>query len=722
MSLRIGDTGCRIPLLLHLIDILLLGSGWTTLAPLLTGLSPAISDLRAFGSPPCSWPRPQPPFSLHKRTLVVTREPCWSNDPHPPEQRPAVQRIAPRRKRATWTSIPWTKDLWTKVRAPRDSVIVARTAAQSHSELLNRTPHMCVYCLCHGRIPCRSAQHWCDSPPCLASTGPSPLTPAVWPQVCLQPRQRHAWLAASRSPARPQGLQPNPVTLRFNPHGDLVGMCPVLPRLFSPALLAVRFSSREPYPNVQCLACALCSVPLKWAPDSTGSRPVAYQGMPGSHSTPFQGSSPSLWTILEHLSSVMAPRPRTIFTEHLREASPAPSPSTGRRRVRPDREADVDLTIDEGGFLEEDLRVERAPDEFLAVAASLGRRYATGHPPTGPSGRDQRCGTGSRRPMSTRPTRRRTRSPRSPRRRSERTWPAGATRDLQIEQPWTVDTGRTSDGAVQISDDSEVELVHTEASETDGSARYRGLATQPPKPKPMPRKLREVAGASSSSSSAHGLTLVTAEEEADIARCDRGPPRVSWPALVGPGMESTEGPSPETPRFAKANLILRAALIDQSGDSALTGALGDTPPQAFVMSPELDSILRMCDYMAFACWVRLRVCLSPPLVHLFRASPLRIPVCPFTALVSPVAPLNTRRGATTARTRPAAGPRPTHHSGACNSSGSCPLCSATADSSTTPGFGVPVGATAECVPRGTLHPVIPTVLSPAECYTLAILP
>ena len=31
----------------------------------------------------------------------------------------------------------------------------------------------------------------------------------------------------------------------------------------------------------------------------------------------------------------------------------------------------------------------------------------------------------------------------------------------------------------------------------------------------------------------------------------------------------------------------------------------------------------------------------PPLVHLFRASPLQIPVCPFTALVSPVAPLNT---------------------------------------------------------------------------------
>ena len=87
----------------------------------------------------------------------------------------------------------------------------------------------------------------------------------------------------------------------------------------------------------------------------------------------------------------------------------------------------------------------------------------------------------------------------------------------------TVDTGRTSDRAVQISDDSEVELVQVEASEAAGSARYRGLATQPPKPKPMPRKLREVAGASSSSSSAQGLTLVTAEEEADIARCDRGP-------------------------------------------------------------------------------------------------------------------------------------------------------------------------------------------------------
>ena len=98
------------------------------------------------------------------------------------------------------TSIPWTKDLWTKVRAPRDSALVARTAAQSHSELL----HMCVYCLCHGRIPCRSAQHWCDSPPCLASTGPSPLTPATgMPATAPAPRLAGCFPFACRSPGSP---------------------------------------------------------------------------------------------------------------------------------------------------------------------------------------------------------------------------------------------------------------------------------------------------------------------------------------------------------------------------------------------------------------------------------------------------------------------------------------------------------------------------------------
>ena len=193
---------------------------------------------------------------------------------------------------------------------------------------------MCAFCLCHSRILCRFALHWCDPPPCLARAGPSLLTP----QVCLQPRQFHARLAAS-PPAGAQGLLPCPAFLRFKPQVNLAGMYPVLLRLSSPALITVRFRSRESRPNVQSLACALHRVPLKWI---LGSRPVAHQGMPGSHKPLPQGSSPNLRSVVGPLSSVMAPRPRTIFTEHLREASPAPSSSTGRRRNRSVREADVD--------------------------------------------------------------------------------------------------------------------------------------------------------------------------------------------------------------------------------------------------------------------------------------------------------------------------------------------------------------------------------------------
>ena len=92
-----------------------------------------------------------------------------------------------------------------------------------------------------------------------------------------------------------------------------------------------------------------------------------------------------------------------------------------------------------------------------------------------------------------------------------------------------------------------------------------------------------------------------------------GPVLMGHTASVAPGSaqpatcqgeDATTIPNPATPQFARAGLILRAALIEQSGSSALSGALGDgegTPPQAFILSPELDSILRMCEYMERAC-------------------------------------------------------------------------------------------------------------------------
>ena len=67
------------------------------------------------------------------------------------------------------------------------------------------------------------------------------------------------------------------------------------------------------------------------------------------------------------------------------------------------------------------------------------------------------------------------------------------------------------------------------------------------------------------------------------------------------GADLSETPNPATPQFARADLIHQAALLDQSGHNALSGALGDgTPPQVFIMSPELDSILHMYDYTGSA--------------------------------------------------------------------------------------------------------------------------
>ena len=325
MSFRIGDTGCRVPLLIHLIDILLLGSGWTTLAPLQTGLSPAISDLRAFGSPLRSWPRPQPPLSLHKRTPVVTREPCWSNDPHRPEQRPALQRIAPRCKRATWTSTPWTKDLWTKVRVPWDLATLTGSATQSHPVLQNGPPHMLIPRPGHGLSSCRSALSWCGPPRCSVHVEPSLTPPADWPQVCLLPRRRHNWLAACCLPAGAQGPPSGTLPIRFTPPADLAGLCPALSGISSPTLLFVRFSPLEPRPNMQSHACFTqcmpchsllppCSVPLKWAPDSAESRTAAGHRIPGSINIARKGFSSIFGTVIGPQLPIMAPRPRTVFT------------------------------------------------------------------------------------------------------------------------------------------------------------------------------------------------------------------------------------------------------------------------------------------------------------------------------------------------------------------------------------------------------------------------
>ena len=156
-------------------------------------------------------------------------------------------------------------------------------------------------------------------PQCLTSAGSSLLTPAVWPQVCLQPRLLHARPAAL-PPAGAQGLPHCPLLLWFKPQVHLAGMHPALRRLSSPVLIPVRFRARESFSDVQCLACASRSVPLKWVP---GGRPVASQGLLGFHKPLSQG------TVSAPLPSVMAPRPRTIFTEHLREASSSPVPSSG---------------------------------------------------------------------------------------------------------------------------------------------------------------------------------------------------------------------------------------------------------------------------------------------------------------------------------------------------------------------------------------------------------
>ena len=146
-----------------------------------------------------------------------------------------------------------------------------------------------------------------------------------------------------------------------------------------------------------------------------------------------------------------------------------------------DREVAVDLSTDSaddgavsaaagtGGdpgmaFLEADLRTERAPDEFLAVAASnLGRGYA------------QRSSTGDA-PVASQPAAHRRRT-RSPRQRRGRVWPAGAAPDFRFERPRKARTGGTREGAVYVSDDSEAELVcMTESAATTAQGNGHAAA------------------------------------------------------------------------------------------------------------------------------------------------------------------------------------------------------------------------------------------------------
>ena len=645
-----GGLGCRLLPLLSLFSSLQLDFGLTVPTKLKVGASTAPSDYRVYGFPLHCWPRPHRPLRakhLPKLTLDDKLVRWWPELTFQRTPRRVIQLRSPEHTNATWILTPWTKDHWTKVRALKDSVLGSDTDAQSRPDLPPSKPHMCVLCLCHGRILCRFALHWCDPPPCLTSAGSSLLTPAVWPQVCLQTRLLHARPAAF-PPAGAQGLPHCPLLLWFKPQVHLAGMHPALRRLSSSVLIPVRFRAREPHSDVQCLACASRSVHLKWV---LGGRPVASQGLLGFHKPLSQG------TVSAPLPSVMAPRPRTIFTEHLREASSSPVPSSGigRRRHRSVREADVDLTVDSDAgrpvpsaagvgrdsgvaFLEADLRVERAPDEFLAVAASLGRGYAQG--------------LSTARPLDTtshRVKRRRARSSRSPERSGERTWPAGATPGGRPLHPGCSRKAGTGDTVVQVSEGSdEDEVILMEEKAAAAPARL------PPKPKPMPRPRRVTAEASSSRTStprgpavdfSASVTacdrddavmiqgeLVSADEEADVALCSRRPPPVSWPSLddlnkvpsdelmtsqpTGRlGADLSETPNPATPQFARADLIHQAALLDQSGHNALSGALGDgdgTPPQVFIMSPELDSILHMYDYTGSARRAPLR---AHPGVH-----------------------------------------------------------------------------------------------------------
>ena len=661
MRFRLGGGRCLIPLLIWLVNGLQLGAGLKTQRHQRASPSPALSDFRDFDFQLRCWSchRPLPLRRRHRLTLDATLGLWWPRPhrplraKHPPKltlddklvrwwpeltfqrtPRRVILLRSPEHTNATWILIPWTKDRWPKVRALKDSVLGSDTKAQSRPDLPPSKPHMCVICLCHGRILCRFALHWCDPPPCLTGAGSSLLTPAVWPQVCLQPRQLHARPAVF-PPAGAQGLPHCPLLLWFKPQVHLAGMHPALCRLSSPVLIPVRFRARESYSDVQCLACASRSVPLKWV---LGGRPVASQGLLGFH------KSPPLGTVSAPLSSIMAPRPRTVFTEHLRETSSSPVPSSGlgRRSRRSVREAEVDLTADSdagrpvpsgvgrgtgAAFLEADLRMERAPDEFLAVAASLGREYAQGLSTTRP------LDTTSHGPIPSRAKRRRARSSRShersgEKRSGERTWPAGATPGgrglgpMHPESLWRAETG-TGDSVVQVSEGSdEDEVILME--ETAATAPVR----LPPKPKPMPRPLRASAETSSSCTSTQRGSeadstlgvLVSAVEEADVALCSSRPPPVSWPSLddldkvpsaemmtsqpAGRlGADSSETPNPVTPQFARADLIHQAALLNQSGHNALSGALGDgdgTPPQVFIMSPELDSILHMYDYTGFA--------------------------------------------------------------------------------------------------------------------------
>ena len=202
----------------------------------------------------------------------------------PRTPRRVIHLRSPEHTNATWILTPWTKDHWTKVRALKDSVLGSDTDAQSRPDQPPSKPHMCVLCLCHGHLLCWFALHWCDPPPCITSAGSSLLTPTVWPQVCLQPRQLHARPAAF-PPAGAQGLLHCPLLLWFKPQVHLAGMHPALRSLSSPVLIPVRFRARESHPVVQCLACASRSVNLKWV---IGGRPVA-QGLLGSHKSLSQG-------------------------------------------------------------------------------------------------------------------------------------------------------------------------------------------------------------------------------------------------------------------------------------------------------------------------------------------------------------------------------------------------------------------------------------------------
>ena len=131
----------------------------------------------------------------------------------------------------------------------------------------------------------------------------------------------------------------------------------------------------------------------------------------------------------------------------------------------------------------------------------------------------------------------------------------------------------------------------------------------------MPRQVPETTSSSARASRWVDLPpLVSEAEEADIEACSRRPlpPMVvldeESPVQPGGASSLCAGfPSPSTPPFAAASMILQVGLIENCREGIQNGSLGDgagTPPQVFNVTPEMTAIMAKYAYMAFLRGVR----------------------------------------------------------------------------------------------------------------------